>query len=158
MRAILSAGARRSSLAFAAIAVSALALAGCDEKGGDPTLQIGANPQLPEPRQFLLPPIRVAEAAAWGKDETPTVPNGLQVHALANGFEHPRSLYVLPNGDILVVEANGPEGAGLPAEGPHHRLGPILRRRQGQGRQSNYPAAPSRKMAVSSSARVFSTI
>ena len=37
------------------------------------------------------------------------MPDGLQVQALATGFEHPRSLYVLPNGDVLVVEANGPE-------------------------------------------------
>jgi len=45
---------------------------------------------------------------AWG-NETPAVPQGLQVHALATGFEHPRSLYVLPNGDVLVVESNGPK-------------------------------------------------
>ena len=37
------------------------------------------------------------------------MPQGLQVHALAAGFEHPRSLYVLPNGDVLVVETNGPK-------------------------------------------------
>ena len=44
----------------------------------------------------------------WGND-TPKVPQGLQVHALAIGFVHPRSLYVLPNGDVLVVESNGPK-------------------------------------------------
>jgi len=34
---------------------------------------------------------------------------GLRIHALATGFQHPRSLYVLPNGDVLVVESNGPK-------------------------------------------------
>ena len=45
----------------------------------------------------------------WGANETPVVPKGLQVRALAKDFSHPRSLYVLPNGDVLVVESNGPE-------------------------------------------------
>jgi glucose/arabinose dehydrogenase len=44
----------------------------------------------------------------WGS-ETPKVPQGLQVHALATGLQHPRSVYVLPNGDVLVVESNGPK-------------------------------------------------
>src|ERR1700724_1940931 len=56
-----------------------------------------------------MPPMRVAKVVGWGKDENPTVPQGLQIHALATGFEHPRSLYVLPNGDVLVVEGNGPK-------------------------------------------------
>jgi glucose/arabinose dehydrogenase len=93
------------------VAAAALALAGCqDEKPADPSTQIGANPVLPEPQQYLLPPIQIAQPATakWG-DATPFVPQGLQVHALAKGFEHPRQLYVLPNGDILVVEANGPK-------------------------------------------------
>ena len=55
-----------------------------------------------------MPPIAVAKVVGWGK-ETPTVAQGLQVQALATGFEHPRSLYVLPNGDVLVVESNGPK-------------------------------------------------
>jgi len=52
-------------------------------------IQIGANPVLPALRQYLIPPIRIAKVVAWGK-ETPTLPQGLQVHALATGFEHPR--------------------------------------------------------------------
>jgi glucose/arabinose dehydrogenase len=91
------------------VAICGLGIAGCNEKGGDPKLQIGANPVLPEPQQYLLPPIQIARVANWGKDETPTVPQGLQIHTLATGFEHPRSIFVLPNGDVLVVEANGPK-------------------------------------------------
>jgi glucose/arabinose dehydrogenase len=100
---------RMSRLAVLCAAICGLGLAGCDEQGGDVRAEIGANPKLPEPQQYLLPPMHVAKVAPWGKDETPTVSQGLQVHALARGFEHPRSLYVLPNGDVLVVETSGPK-------------------------------------------------
>jgi len=91
------------------VTVAGLGLAGCDDHAGDPKRQIGANPVLPEVQQYLMPPMRVAKVVGWGKDETPAVLQGLQVHALATGFQHPRSLYVLPNGDVLVVESNGPK-------------------------------------------------
>jgi glucose/arabinose dehydrogenase len=97
----------RMAAAFALV-VAGLGLAGCDDNGGDPARQIGANPVLPAVQQYLLPPIQIAPPVSWG-NETPKVPAGLQVHALATGFQHPRSLYVLPNGDILVVESNGPK-------------------------------------------------
>ncbi|RXT37800.1 PQQ-dependent sugar dehydrogenase [Bradyrhizobium betae] len=90
------------------VAVAGLGLAGCNDTGGDPKLQIGANPVLPPVHQYLLPPIRIATPVGWGS-ETPKVPQGLQVHALATGLQHPRSVYVLPNGDVLVVESNGPK-------------------------------------------------
>ena len=52
--------------------------------------------------------MKVAKTVPWGS-ETPTVPSSLQIHALATGLAHPRSLYVLPNGDVLVVETSGPK-------------------------------------------------
>src|SRR6201990_2478323 len=88
--------------------VACLGLAGCDDHAGDPELQIGDNHVLPALQQYLMPPMAVAKVVGWGR-ETPTVAEGLQVHALATGFAHPRSLYVLPNGDVLVVESNGPK-------------------------------------------------
>jgi glucose/arabinose dehydrogenase len=94
--------------AVVAVGIASLALASCDDAGGDPKAQIGANPVLPAIQQYLVPPIRIAEPVSWGND-SPKVPQGLQIHALAKGFEHPRSLYVLPNGDVLVVESNGPK-------------------------------------------------
>ena len=90
------------------VAVAGLGLAGCDDTGGDPRVQIGANPALPPLHQYLVPPIRIATPVGWGS-QTPKVPQGLQVHALATGLQHPRSLYVLPNGDVLVIESNGPK-------------------------------------------------
>ncbi|WP_206663931.1 PQQ-dependent sugar dehydrogenase [Sphingomonas oligophenolica] len=101
---------RASSMGVSALALAATALlAGC---GGDPAApaatQIGANPPLPAQKRYLIPPIKVAPPAGWHQGETPTVAAGLKIEALATGFEHPRQPYVLPNGDILVVESNGP--------------------------------------------------
>jgi len=110
MHGVGNAGPRKLArgLAILSVAAAGLALAGCDDHGGDPRKQIGANPPLPSLQQYLVPPIRIAKAVGWG-DETPTAPQGLKVQALATGLEHPRSLYVLPNGDVLVVESNGPK-------------------------------------------------
>src|SRR5437899_8022595 len=104
----ISHSAKLPRLAALRVAVAGLALAGCDDHAGDPKVQIGANPVLPPLQQYLMPPMRIAKAVGWG-NETPTVPEGLQIKALATGLEHPRSLYVLPNGDVLVVESNGPK-------------------------------------------------
>ncbi len=94
---------------LAAVCAAGLSLAACGEAvAGDPSKQIGANPVLPEPQEYLLPPMRIAPHAKWG-DDTPTVPAGLQVRAIASDLKNPRSLYVLPNGDILVVETRGPK-------------------------------------------------
>jgi glucose/arabinose dehydrogenase len=54
--------------------------------------------------------MHIAPVVGWKKGETPTVAAGLKITALATGLEHPRSLYVLPNGDVLVVESKKPEG------------------------------------------------
>jgi glucose/arabinose dehydrogenase len=86
----------------------AAALAACGSQGGDPARQYGADPYLPEPQEYLLPPMSVPKAIGWKTGEAPTVAAGLEVEALATGLEHPRTLYTLPNGDILVVETNSP--------------------------------------------------
>ncbi|MFL9502748.1 PQQ-dependent sugar dehydrogenase [Rhodopseudomonas palustris] len=90
---------------------SLLTLAGC---GGDDhfdvSSQIGPNPNLPEPQQYLFPPMKLAPVVGWKDGETPSAPEGLKVTALATGLQHPRELYVLPNGDVLVVESKKPPG------------------------------------------------
>ena len=102
----------KSGLQTAALALlCTIALAGCrDDDGADPHTQIGPHPDLPELQQYLFPPMHLAAVVGWKKDETPTVPQGLQIKALATGLAHPRSLYVLPNGDVLVVESKKPSG------------------------------------------------
>ncbi len=87
--------------------LSVVTLAACS-KGGDPARQYGADPYLPEPNAYLLPPMSVPKAIGWKAGEKPKVSAGLEVEAIATGLEHPRTLYTLPNGDMLVVETNGP--------------------------------------------------
>ena len=84
---------------------SLLALAACG--GSDPNLpQTGANPELPQIRQTLVPPMRIAKPVGWG-DQVPTAPAGFTVTALATDLKIPRQILVLPNGDILVAEGRG---------------------------------------------------
>lgn len=91
-----------------AAAVSLL-LSACGEKAQvNISQQIGANPVMPKPQDFLVPPMQVPEGVGWKGDARPQVIAGLQIEKIASGLKHPRSLLTLPNGDVLVVEANGP--------------------------------------------------
>ena len=69
---------------------------------------IGPQPQLPPPEHVLSPNVNVAKAAGWPAGATPAAAPGLRVNAFATGLDHPRWLYALPNGDVLVAETNGP--------------------------------------------------
>ena len=98
----------RRAIVLAAVCASTLALSGCDDDAFDPASQIGPNPVLPEPHQYLFPPMHLSSVIGWKQGEKPTVAAGLKVEALATGLEHPRSVYVLPNGDVLIVESKAP--------------------------------------------------
>ena len=75
-----------------------------------PVATVGPNPSLPQPEGAkLIPTVRVAEAIGWPSGRTPLVADGLAVGAFASGLSHPRWLYVLPNGDVLVAETNAPK-------------------------------------------------
>jgi glucose/arabinose dehydrogenase len=69
---------------------------------------VGPNPQMPEPQSSLLPTVNIAPATSWAEGAKPAAGPGLSVAAFAKGLEHPRWLYTLPNGDILVAETNAP--------------------------------------------------
>ncbi|HEX7812808.1 MAG TPA: sorbosone dehydrogenase family protein [Burkholderiales bacterium] len=91
------------------ILLTALALAGCGEKSTLPIKAgMGPDPNLPEPRRSLLPTVNIAPAKGWAAGATPTPAPGLTVGAFASGLDHPRWLYVLPNGDVLIAETNAP--------------------------------------------------
>ncbi|MFA1237657.1 sorbosone dehydrogenase family protein [Serratia odorifera] len=92
------------------IAVSlAVLLTGCDDGATlDPQKQIGPNPELPQAKNFLMPPMQVPEGVPWKTGEMPKVAEGLKIEKIADGLMHPRQVYVLPNNDVLVAEANGP--------------------------------------------------
>ncbi|WP_226454967.1 PQQ-dependent sugar dehydrogenase [Pseudomonas sp. AF03-9] len=85
------------------------ALAACGESS---TLQVsdgtGPSPKLPEPNKTLIPTVNIAPAIGWPAGAKPTPAAGTQVAAFAEGLDHPRWLYVLPNGDVLVAETNAP--------------------------------------------------
>ena len=68
----------------------------------------GPNPTLPPPVKSLIPTVNIAPAQGWPEGAMPTAVAGFRVTALARGLDHPRWVYVLPNGDVLVAEANKP--------------------------------------------------
>lgn len=111
-------GPRRPSRSLPAV-VCALTLAGCAETARLPVeAGIGPDPQIPPPTRTLLPTVVIAPAKGWPPGELPTAAPGLSVTAYARGLDHPRWLYILPNGDVLVAESNAPpkeENGGLKA-------------------------------------------
>ncbi|MYM69861.1 sorbosone dehydrogenase family protein [Pseudoduganella sp. FT55W] len=68
----------------------------------------GPNPQLPEPQRKLIPTLNVAPTAPFTEQQRPVAAAGFTVTAYARGLDHPRWLYTLPNGDVLVAETNAP--------------------------------------------------
>src|SRR5687767_3622060 len=86
-----------------------LAACGSPVGGPPPASSFGPNPQLPEPRKrFLMPTVRIAPAVGWPEGRAPRPAAGFAVSSFAAGLDHPRWLYVLPNGDVLVAETNAP--------------------------------------------------
>ncbi|MDH0866104.1 sorbosone dehydrogenase family protein [Mitsuaria sp. GD03876] len=104
---------RRTRIALASAALAALAACGI------PTVRAleaqpatppgyGPNPALPEPQKGLLPTINVAKAVGWPAGAKPQAATGLAVARFADKLDHPRWVYTLPNGDVLVAETNAP--------------------------------------------------
>jgi glucose/arabinose dehydrogenase len=93
------------------LAIIAACSLGPTERGPEasPANTVGTNPSLPEPDKKLVPIVQVAEAKGWPPGEKPTAARGTRVTAFATGLAHPRWVYVLPNGDVLVAESNAPE-------------------------------------------------
>ena len=92
-------------LIFAAL----ITLTACGEIASLPvSAGIGSSPTLPAPNKTIIPTVNIAPAIGWPADKTPIAADGTQVSAFAVGLDHPRWLYVLPNGDVLVAEANAP--------------------------------------------------
>jgi glucose/arabinose dehydrogenase len=91
----------------------ALALAACATPGSDdPFAGFGPNPPLPSPRSSLIPQIGVPSVVGWPAGAAPRTPPGFTVTRYAEGLDHPRWLYVLPNGDVLAAESAGPPSQG----------------------------------------------
>jgi len=97
----------RKTLIFLLLGFLILTLAACGERATLPVeAGIGPRPTLPSPNPTLLPTVNIAPAKGWPAGEKPVAAAGLAVHAYATGLDHPRWLYVLPNGAVLVAETN----------------------------------------------------
>ena len=97
---------------------AALALGSCGEHAALPVAAgIGPHPVLPPPDETLIPTVNVAPAIGWPAGAAPVAAQGTTVALFAEGLDHPRWLYVLPNGDVLVAETNAPprpeDGSGI---------------------------------------------
>ncbi len=84
----------------------------------------GPDPVLPPPVKSLIPTVHIAPAKGWPTGAKPTAAPGWEVSAFAAGLDHPRWVYVLPNGDVLVAETNAPkrpeEGKGIKGRAMTH--------------------------------------
>jgi glucose/arabinose dehydrogenase len=100
----------RRTRSSAALAALLFATVGCADEAQLPISEtMGTHPTLPAPTRSTLPTIHIAPAIGWREGQTPTAgAPDLHVQAFATGLEHPRWLYVLPNGDVLVAETNAP--------------------------------------------------
>ena len=109
-----------------------VALTACGERAQlDPSKQMGSDPQLPEPHNFLVPPMQVPNGIGWQGDAHPAVANGLSIEKIAGGLVHPRQLLALLNGDVLVVESNGPGTEAVTT--PKQLIAGIVKGRSGKG-------------------------
>jgi glucose/arabinose dehydrogenase len=116
----------------AALAMSVLAaFAGADTPQIDAS-EYGPSPTLGPPEKSLIPTLKEAKAVRWQGDATPRAAAGLRVSALARGLQHPRWLYVLPNGDILVAESEAPEKPD-DAKGIRGSVQKMVQKRAGSG-------------------------
>lgn len=97
------------------VCVMSLSLLSCSEMAKQPvSAGIGPTPTLPAPQKTLIPTVNIAPAKGWPAGVMPTPAGGMKVAAFAADLDHPRWLYMLPNGDVLVAETNAPpkpEGA-----------------------------------------------
>ena len=94
-----------------AAAAALLAVAAC---GKAPPLatgkNTGPNPKLPAPESSTIPTVHFSQAVGWAAGAHPDAPAGFTVTLYASGLDHPRWLYVLPNGDVLVAESSTEQG------------------------------------------------
>ena len=96
--------------------LSVVLITGCAGTSAlSPSAGVGPSPELPKPQHQFIPTIKIAPAVGWHGDETPTPAPGLMVAAFATQLDHPRWMYRLPNGDVLIAETNAPN---RPDDGP----------------------------------------
>ncbi len=83
-----------------------LALAACGPKPGPSSATYGPNVEIKGPSGGMIPTLNTAKPLGWPEGMTPKAPDGFRVSAFAKDLDHPRQVYALPNGDILVAESS----------------------------------------------------
>ncbi|AMM23540.1 PQQ-dependent sugar dehydrogenase [Variovorax sp. PAMC 28711] len=122
----------RKQWTFLLPTVLVAALSACGERASvDPQQQMGGEPVMPAARNFLVPPMQVPDGVGWQGDGHPTVAAGLKIEKIAAALMHPRQLLTLPNGDVLVVESNGPGTE--PVTTPKQLIAGIVKNQSGKG-------------------------
>lgn len=92
----------RRILHLAAAAVIAVMVGG---SGSTPPSSTGSHPEISPPSTGIFPSLHFATHENWPKGLTPKAPKGFTVTRYA-AIDHPRWLYVLPNGDVLVAQSS----------------------------------------------------
>lgn len=103
---------RRRTRFFLYLIVSLLAFGGtalADEARLSVEQGSGVDPELPPPSSSLLPTVNIAPVKGWAPGDKPVPAKGFAVTLFASELKHPRWLYVLPNGDVLVAESDAPQ-------------------------------------------------
>src|SRR5207237_3549701 len=109
----------------------------------DASIQFGPNPLLPKPAEQLISDVGVYPTAVWQQGQTPVVPAGFQIQAMATGLSNPRNVLALPNGDVLVVESR--KQGGEPVQRPKDPIrGWIMSIAHGQAKSGEAPAPSNR--------------
>src|ERR1700730_6145663 len=101
---------RKILLLAMSIGALTLPMASCNEPSNTTAAEqtFGPSPTLPAPQTSWIPTVNIAPATGGPAGAKPTAANGMAVNAFATGLDHPRTVYVLPNGDVLVAETNAP--------------------------------------------------
>ena len=69
----------------------------------------GRRPVLAEESPQNIPQVNIADPVGWTAGEKPVAAQGLEVTRFAEGLNHPRTIFVLPNGDVLAAQTNSPK-------------------------------------------------
>ncbi|MBE7939515.1 sorbosone dehydrogenase family protein [Ramlibacter aquaticus] len=116
-----SPGRRAAFIAAASFTLCTVALA---QQAATWPVGVGPQPALPAPQEDgFIPRVNIARAEGWPTGGMPTAAAGFHVTALATGLDHPRNVYTLPNGDVLVAESNRPP----PLDGQKDKMAEGLR-------------------------------
>ena len=95
----------------------------------------GQSPKIPKGQAQSVPTLKMPTAKGWEGDRTPKPAPGLAVNAFARDLDHPRQVYVLPNGDVLVAESCN--SASPPRTTFDYAMQSTMRRARALGKSAN---------------------